>query len=60
MVRSDFNIRVALARQESEFNSDLLVLADWWFKVSFFKRLASMMHAELSIQIFHFLPDVES
>ena len=60
MVRSDFNIRVALAMQESEFNSDLLVLADWWFKVSFFKRLASMMHAELSIQIFHFLPDVES
>ena len=60
MVRSDFNIRVALARQESEFNSDLLVLADWWFKVSFSKRLASMMHAELSIQMFHFLPDVES
>ena len=60
MVRSDFNIRVALARRESEFNSDLLVLTDWWFIVAFSKPLASMVDAELSIQMFYFLSDVES
>ena len=58
MVRSDFNIRVALARRESEFNSDLLT--DWGFIVSFSKPLASMVDAELSIQMFYFLSDVES
>ena len=60
MVRSDFNIRVALARRESEFNSDLLILTNWWFIVSFSKPLASMVDAELSIQMFYFLSDVES
>ena len=60
MVRSDFNIRVALARRESEINCDLLVLTDWWFIVGFSKRLASMMHAELPTQMFYFLSDVES
>ena len=58
MVRSDFNIRVALARRESEFNSDLLT--DFWFIVSFSKPLASVVDAELSIQMFYILSDVES